>query len=415
MAIPLTINGVTFQYPQQGDTNWGPTLTAWSTAVTGGMLQKAGGSFALTSEVDFGASFGMRVLYVKSEEVNIANTGFFRLANNSTGVGFRNSANSADLLLTVNTSNQLTFNGLPIGGLSALLDSHIFVGNSLNQPADVAMSGDVTINDTGVTLIGAGAITNAKVNATAAIALSKLASTSAYFWYASNSGGVLTPLGVTASRAVQTDANGLPSASSVTSTELGYVSGATSNLQAQINSLSALPAGMMVDFAGTVAPSGWVLCDGSSLLRASFSALFSAIGTTWGSADGTHFNVPNMTRRVGMGSGGSGTGTIGNAVGNTGGAETVTATQNAHTHTESLHSHTLGDGASQGLNSGTFANVYKNSTILSTTATAGGTPFNQALFTTGTQTDTSMTSTTATNNAASVIQPSAIVLKIIKT
>lgn len=235
MAIPLTINGVTFQYPQQFDLNWGPTLTNWSQAVTSGMLQKAGGSFTLTSEVDFGGSFGLKSLYFKSHESNIAGTGILRLANASTGVVWRNAANSTDLTLTVNSSNQLTFNGTSIGATTSLTNTHILVGNVSNQPADVVMSGDTTITNAGVVTIANSAITDAKVSASAAITLSKLAPTTAYYWYIANTSGVLMPLAVTASRAVVTDSNGSPTASATTATELGYVSGVTSALQIQIN------------------------------------------------------------------------------------------------------------------------------------------------------------------------------------
>ena len=245
MSIPLTINGVTFSYPQQFDKNWGPTLTNWSQAVTNGMLQKAGGAFTLTAETDFGASFGLKALYLKSEESNIAATGFLRLANASSGLVWRNAANSADLPLTVNASNQLTFNGTSIGATTALTNGHILVGNASNQPADVAMSGDVAIANTGATTIQANAIVDSKVSSSAAIALSKLAPTTAYYWYAANASGVLTPLAVTASRAVATDANGLPVASATTATELGYLSGVGSALQTQINGLLPKTGGTM--------------------------------------------------------------------------------------------------------------------------------------------------------------------------
>ncbi len=36
------------------------------------------------------------------------------------------------------------------------------------------------------------------------------------------------------------------------------------------------------------------MCDGTSYLRASYAALFSAIGTAYGAADGSHFNVPDL-------------------------------------------------------------------------------------------------------------------------
>jgi microcystin-dependent protein len=66
----------------------------------------------------------------------------------------------------------------------------------------------------------------------------------------------------------------------------------------------SVPAGVVMDFAGTSLPTGWLLCDGSSVLRAgTYAALFSAIGTTWGSVDGTHFNVPNLLGRTTIGSG----------------------------------------------------------------------------------------------------------------
>lgn len=51
------------------------------------------------------------------------------------------------------------------------------------------------------------------------------------------------------------------------------------------------------------APTGWLLCDGASKLRAEYSTLFSAIGTTYGSADGTHFYLPTLQGRVPVGAG----------------------------------------------------------------------------------------------------------------
>lgn len=47
-----------------------------------------------------------------------------------------------------------------------------------------------------------------------------------------------TTLAFSAARALITDATGLIETSTVTATELGYVSGATSNLQAQIDAIS---------------------------------------------------------------------------------------------------------------------------------------------------------------------------------
>lgn len=72
------------------------------------------------------------------------------------------------------TTDTIDFVAVGGGGIPPLTDAHIFVGNALNVATDVAMSGDITISNTGVTAIGSGVIVNADVNASAAIAYSKL-------------------------------------------------------------------------------------------------------------------------------------------------------------------------------------------------------------------------------------------------
>ena len=72
-------------------------------------------------------------------------------------------------------------------------------------------------------------------------------------------------------------------------------------------------------WAAAAAPSNWVICDGSSLLRAgTYAALFAVIGTTYGSADGSHFNIPDLRGRSPIGSGtGTATGATAHALGST--------------------------------------------------------------------------------------------------
>jgi hypothetical protein len=53
------------------------------------------------------------------------------------------------------------------------------------------------------------------------------------------------------------------------------------------------------------APNGWLLCDGSSLLRSDYPELFAAIGTAFGTADSTHFNIPDMRGKFARGVDGS--------------------------------------------------------------------------------------------------------------
>lgn len=53
--------------------------------------------------------------------------------------------------------------------------------------------------------------------------------------------------------------------------------------------------GIVAMWGTSSAPSGWLLCDGSSVSRTTFSALFAVIGTTFGAGDGsTTFNLPNF-------------------------------------------------------------------------------------------------------------------------
>jgi hypothetical protein len=72
--------------------------------------------------------------------------------------------------------------------LAALTSGNILVGSAGNVPTSVAMTGDIAITNTGVTSIQAGAIVNADINAAAAIAFSKLATLATGHIIAGNAG-----------------------------------------------------------------------------------------------------------------------------------------------------------------------------------------------------------------------------------
>lgn len=143
MSIALTVNGNTYDYPEQGDLDWGQDASDWASAVTSGMLQKAGGSFVLLAEVDFGPTYGLKSSYYKSRNSNPASSGVFRLGN-SENISWRNQANNADLNLTVNSSNNLIFNGNPLGSVNTVSDTNsidlTLTGQDLT--ADVKLSSD---------------------------------------------------------------------------------------------------------------------------------------------------------------------------------------------------------------------------------------------------------------------------------
>ena len=116
-----------------------------------------------------------------------------------------------------------------------------------------------------------------------------------------------------------------------TATELNYVDGVTSAIQTQLNTLTtsistAVPAGVITQFGGSTAPTGWVLCDGTAYSRTvTYNNLFTAIGTAYGVGDNsTTFNVPNLKGRVPVGL--DSTQTEFDTRGETGGAKTHTLT-----------------------------------------------------------------------------------------
>lgn len=78
-----------------------------------------------------------------------------------------------------------------------------------------------------------------------------------------------------------------------------------------------VPPGTIVPFAGSSAPTGWLLCDGGQYSTSSYSTLYTVIGTTYGGGNGS-FKVPDLRGRMPVG---KNYGTF-SALGRTGGEET---------------------------------------------------------------------------------------------
>ena len=108
-----------------------------------------------------------------------------------------------------------------------------------------------------------------------------------------------------------------------------------------------MPAGSVIPYAGTSAPTGFLFCDGSSVSRSTYAALFAVIGTEYGTPDDSStFKLPDLRGRVVAGKddmGGSSAnrltdqsgGLNGDTLGGTGGSEThtlTTAQLASHTH-----------------------------------------------------------------------------------
>jgi microcystin-dependent protein len=122
-----------------------------------------------------------------------------------------------------------------------------------------------------------------------------------------------------------------------------------------------LPAGAVQAFAMNAAPSGWLAANGTAVSRTTYAALFSAIGTTYGTGDGsTTFALPDLR---GYFVRGSGTNSDGTAAG-TFGAKQADALI-SHTH-----SGTTGNDSPDHTHTSTFATA---------TSSAGGPAFVQGV------------------------------------
>lgn len=118
-------------------------------------------------------------------------------------------------------------------------------------------------------------------------------------------------------------------------------------MASNIFNFSAFPVGGIISYAGSTAPNGWLMCDGSAISRTTYEELFSTIGTTYGSGDGsTTFNIPDLKGRTIVGVGeSSATGHTAHTLGQSEGEETHTLDINeipSHNHTSKYNLLTFG-------------------------------------------------------------------------
>ena len=111
---------------------------------------------------------------------------------------------------------------------------------------------------------------------------------------------------------------------------------------------ASFPTGMIVQFGGASAPSGWKLCDGSALSSADYAALYAVIGTAFGGDGAPNFNLPDLRQKFPRGKGAAET--LGATGGTTAHTHSVTsnvtvANHGSHTHTGPSHQHNLSGGA----------------------------------------------------------------------
>ena len=104
-----------------------------------------------------------------------------------------------------------------------------------------------------------------------------------------------------------------------------------------------MPAGLLAPYAGSTAPTGWLLCAGQTVSRRDYKQLFDAIGTTYGAGDGsTTFALPDLRGRTpvaldNMGGTDAGRLSVANTLGGSGGEELhtlTTAEMPSHAHAQ---------------------------------------------------------------------------------
>lgn len=296
---------------------------------------------------------------------------------------------------------------------TALTNTHILLGNASNIATDVAISGDATIANTGILILGT---VNSNVGVFGNATQVPVITVNGKGLITAVSNTTITPAassitgGQTLSKADDTNVTltlgGSPTTSllSATSLTLGwtgtlsdsrlsttavtaasygsasqiptYTVSATGRLTAaanvaiqiaesQVTNLVSDLASLVVS-PGTIqmwgapsSPIGWLLCDGSSVSRATYSSLFAIIGITFGSVDGTHFTLPDFRGYFPFGKSTSGTGsTLGGTFGTIDHLHTVDPPS---TSTSSNGSHNHGGGT------GTPSATQNNTALLNLT------------------------------------------------
>jgi microcystin-dependent protein len=95
------------------------------------------------------------------------------------------------------------------------------------------------------------------------------------------------------------------------------------------------PSGSIMQYAGTAAPTGWILCDGSAVSTTTYATLYGVIGSAFNTSGGQAapgagtFRVPLLTGRIPVGRDASNAAF--DVLGETGGSATSVA---SHTHTD---------------------------------------------------------------------------------
>jgi microcystin-dependent protein len=134
------------------------------------------------------------------------------------------------------------------------------------------------------------------------------------------------------------------------------------------------PTGVIHQYGGPTAPTGWMLCDGNAVSRTTYDALFAIIGTSYGGGDGsTTYNLPDLRGRVPVGYAASGGHVDVSSLGsNEGLATSLNHRRPKHQHTPHSHTVPLTNGPNVGANGAQQQYASTHTADLATTGIDGG-------------------------------------------
>ena len=169
-----------------------------------------------------------------------------------------------------------------------------------------------------------------------------------------------------------------------------------------------IPTATIVPWSSTSLPSGFLECNGQTVSRSTYSALFAIVGTTYGAGDGsTTFLVPDLQDNTPVGKSNN------KALASTGGANTATSTGNVggstanatlSTNQLASHSHSVNFNTPAADSNSTIGRGYNAGSRSTNTSNAGS----------GDGHSHNM-SATFSGDATSVLQPYIALIYIIKT
>jgi microcystin-dependent protein len=194
-----------------------------------------------------------------------------------------------------------------------------------------------------------------------------------------------------------------------------------------------IPTGSIIQFGGSIPPTGWLLCNGQEISKTTYPNLYNVIGDVYGSPFfSTNFVLPDLRGRTPIGNGNlNGTGTS-YPLGSKGGSESHVITISempSHTHTGTIsdagnHTHNYQDayfaenGGHRPSNNPVYGtgsgSDYDNGFYFRTPTGYSGSPYDIATSTAGSHTHTITNSSTGSGVAFRLLQPYVVLSYIIR-